>query len=131
MSTDYSDPIFSSPKQSCPVPAGQISIQKRNGAIVGYSVYLGADSEGQKLRRFFKRLPDAEKFVNGRKTTLLPIGGSRGALEAIELIFTGNPLVPISKASQPRSCIVTVHLRRAPVPQAIKMAEIAQNRAEQ
>ena len=53
---------------------GQISIQKRNGAIVGYSVYLGVDSEGQKLRRFFKRLPDAEKFVNGRKTTPLPVG---------------------------------------------------------
>jgi integrase len=42
---------------------GQIFPQKRNGTVVGYSVYLGVDPHGQKQRRFFRDRPDAEKFL--------------------------------------------------------------------
>ena len=42
---------------------GHISPQKRNGTVVGYSVYLGVDHHGQKQRRFFRGLTDAEKFL--------------------------------------------------------------------
>jgi hypothetical protein len=53
---------------------GQISTQKRNGTIVGYSVYLGVNAEGVKQRRFFKHLPDAQKFLTSHNTNPLPVG---------------------------------------------------------
>ena len=70
----WQNPFDSFAGKSGPVPVGQISVQKRNGIPVGCSVYLGVDSNGQKLRRFFEHLPAAEKFVNSHKTSPLPVG---------------------------------------------------------
>ena len=53
---------------------GQISEQKRNETVVGYSLYLGVDGEGRKQRRFFRHRSDAEKFLSQRNQTPLPIG---------------------------------------------------------
>ena len=53
---------------------GQISTQKRNGIVVGYSVYLGVNAEGRKQRRFFKHLPDAEKCVVSHNKNPLLVG---------------------------------------------------------
>ena len=53
---------------------GKISPQKRNGLVVGYSVYLGVDEHGRKVRRFFNDRLDGERFVTQRNTTPLPIG---------------------------------------------------------
>lgn len=53
---------------------GQISEQKRNGTVVGYSLYLGVDGEGRKQRRFFRHRSDAEKFLTERNQTSLPVG---------------------------------------------------------
>ena len=53
---------------------GSISPQKRNGNVVGYSLYLGTDGNGRRQRRFFVQRSDAERFLNERNTTSLPIG---------------------------------------------------------
>jgi len=53
---------------------GKISVQRRNGNVVGYSIYLGVDSEGRKQRRFFRHQNDAERFLDERSKTPLPIG---------------------------------------------------------
>jgi len=60
--------------KSGPVPVGSISPQKRNGQIVGYSVYLGVDGEGRRQRRFFRGLKDGERFWDERNKTPLPVG---------------------------------------------------------
>ena len=60
--------------KSGPVPMGQISPQKRNGVVVGYSVYLGVDGEGRRQRRFFPDRLDGERFLAERNTTPIPIG---------------------------------------------------------
>lgn len=52
----------------------QISPQKRNGIIVGHSVYLGIDGDGRKQRRFFRDRSDAERYLNERNATPIPIG---------------------------------------------------------
>lgn len=59
---------------SGPVPVGQISPQKRNGIIVGYSVYLGVDGEGRRIRRFFPERTIAEQYLSERNTTPIPVG---------------------------------------------------------
>ena len=51
-----------------------ISAQKRNGNIVGYSVYLGTEGDQRRQRRFFVQRSDAEKFVAQRTSTPIPIG---------------------------------------------------------
>ena len=51
-----------------------ISPQKRNGVVVGYSVYLGKQGDQRRQRRFFVNRSDAEKFVEERDTSPLPIG---------------------------------------------------------
>jgi hypothetical protein len=53
---------------------GKISPQKRNGKVVGYSVYLGVDGTGRRQRRYFTRLPDAEKFVCVHAIDPRPVG---------------------------------------------------------
>jgi site-specific recombinase XerD len=42
--------------------------------VVGYSVYLGVDHHGQKQRRFFTHLPDAEKCLRVQNTDPRPVG---------------------------------------------------------
>lgn len=42
--------------------------------VVGYSVYLGVNHEGQKERRFFKHLPDAETFQRTHNGNPLLVG---------------------------------------------------------
>jgi site-specific recombinase XerD len=59
---------------SGPVPVGHISTQRRNGRVVGYSVYLGAEGDLRRQRRFFRDRPDAERFLDQRKKTPLPVG---------------------------------------------------------
>ena len=49
-------------------------MQRRNGAVVGYSVYLGVDGEGRKLRRFFHDRTEANRYLGERDKTPLPIG---------------------------------------------------------
>jgi hypothetical protein len=51
-----------------------ISAQKRNGNIVGYSVYLGTEGDERRVRKFFPKLPDAEKFIAGRTQSPVPVG---------------------------------------------------------
>jgi site-specific recombinase XerD len=51
-----------------------ISAQKRNGNIVGYSVYLGTEGVQRRQRRFFVHRSDAEKFVAQKTTTPVPVG---------------------------------------------------------
>ena len=51
-----------------------ISAQKRNGKIVGYSVYLGTEGDQRRQRRFFVHRSDAEKFVAQKTTTPVPVG---------------------------------------------------------
>jgi site-specific recombinase XerD len=51
-----------------------ISAQKRNGNIVGYSVYLGTEGNERRVRKFFPKLHDAEKFVAQKTTTPVPVG---------------------------------------------------------
>jgi site-specific recombinase XerD len=53
---------------------GQISPQKRNGIVVGYSLYLGTNGDGRRQRRFFRELKDAERFQEERDTTPIPVG---------------------------------------------------------
>jgi hypothetical protein len=53
---------------------GQISPQRKDGQIVGYSVYLGVDGDGRRQRRFFRELKDGEEFISKRNQTPLPIG---------------------------------------------------------
>jgi integrase len=53
---------------------GSISPQKRNGTVVGYSVYLGVDAEGRRQRKFFARLEDAEKLVRVHSADPRPVG---------------------------------------------------------
>ena len=53
---------------------GSISPQKRNGTVVGYSVYLGVDAEGRRQRKFFARLADAEKLVRVHSADPRPVG---------------------------------------------------------
>ncbi len=60
--------------KSGPVPVPSISAQKRNGVVVGYSVYLGKQGDQRRQRRFFVNRLDAEKFVEERETSPLPIG---------------------------------------------------------
>jgi len=60
--------------KSDPVPVDQISEQRRNGMVVGYSLYLGVDGEGRKQRRFFRQGSDAGKILSQRNRTSLPIG---------------------------------------------------------
>jgi len=52
----------------------KISPQKRNGKVVGYSVYLGVDVKGRKQRRFFTQIADAEKFVQVHGVDPRPVG---------------------------------------------------------
>jgi integrase len=56
------------------IPVSSISPQKRNGIVVGYSVYLGKQGDQLRKRRFFVNRSDAEKFVEERNQTPLPIG---------------------------------------------------------
>jgi site-specific recombinase XerD len=51
-----------------------ISAQKRNGNIVGYSVYLGTEGDERRVRKFFPKLPDAEKFIAERTQSPVPVG---------------------------------------------------------
>src|ERR1035437_9464572 len=60
--------------KSGPVPMGQISPQKRNGVVVGYSVYLGVDENGRRVRRFFAERLHGERFLAERNATPIPIG---------------------------------------------------------
>jgi len=53
---------------------GHISTQRRNGTVVGYSVYLGVNHEGRKERRFFKHLPDAEIYQRTHNANPLLFG---------------------------------------------------------
>jgi integrase len=53
---------------------GSISPQKRNGTVVGYSVYLGVDAEGRRQRKFFAQLADAEKLVRIHSADPRPVG---------------------------------------------------------
>lgn len=53
---------------------GQISPQKRNGQVVGYSVYLGVAGDGRRQRRFFHNRSDAEHFLVERNATPIPVG---------------------------------------------------------
>lgn len=42
---------------------GKIYPQKRNGQVVGYSVYVGVSPDGRRERRFFTKLESAENLV--------------------------------------------------------------------
>ena len=53
---------------------GRISKQRRNGKVVGYSVYLGTNHEGRRLRRFVTRLSTAEKLVRVQSIDPRPVG---------------------------------------------------------
>lgn len=48
--------------------------QKRNGKLVGYSVYLGVGHDGRRQRRFVKHLVDAEKLVEAHNADARPLG---------------------------------------------------------
>lgn len=52
---------------------GQISPQKRNGRVVGYSVYLGVDHHGRRQRKFFTQIETAEKFVRLQHAERQPV----------------------------------------------------------
>lgn len=60
--------------KSGPVSVGSISEQKRNGRVVGYSLYLGRVGETRRQRRFFRHRSDAEKFLADVTQTSLPVG---------------------------------------------------------
>jgi hypothetical protein len=66
-------PIDRVPGNSGPVSVGQISPQKRNGKIVGYSVYVGVTPDGRRERRFFTKLETAEKFVRSHTADPRPV----------------------------------------------------------
>ena len=53
---------------------GHISIQRRNGAIHGYTVYLGVNGTGNRLRKFFPDLTDAQRYLGQHDTTPVPVG---------------------------------------------------------
>ena len=59
---------------SGPVPVGHISTQRRNGRVVGYSAYLGVDGDLRRQRRFFRDRQDAERFLDQKNKTPLPVG---------------------------------------------------------
>jgi integrase len=52
----------------------KISALRRNGKVVGYSVYLGLDGNGKLQRRFFRDQDDAERFLIEQNKTSLPLG---------------------------------------------------------
>ena len=60
--------------KSGPVPVSHISEQRKQGTVVGYSVYLGVDHHGQKQRRFFKLRTDAEKCLSVQSSDHRPVG---------------------------------------------------------
>jgi hypothetical protein len=51
-----------------------ISPQRRHGKIVGYSVYVGSVGTERRVRRFFPKQKDAEKFLAQQTTTPVPAG---------------------------------------------------------
>lgn len=53
---------------------GHISIQRRNGVVHGYTVYLGVNEAGDRVRKFFPDLADAKRYLDQHDTTPLPIG---------------------------------------------------------
>lgn len=53
---------------------GKISPQKRDGKVVGYSVYLGVSHDGRRQRRFFAELATAEKFIRVQTADPRPVG---------------------------------------------------------
>jgi site-specific recombinase XerD len=66
--------LDSIPGKSGAIPVGHISIQRRNGAIHGYTVYLGVDGTGNRVRRFFPDLTDAKRYLDQHDNTPIPIG---------------------------------------------------------
>ncbi len=47
---------------------GKIYPQSRNGRVVGYVVHLGIGPDGRRVRRFFPRHEDAERFLRSQPT---------------------------------------------------------------
>lgn len=66
--------VDSSTGKSGAIPVPSISPQKRNGIVVGYSVHLGTEGAVRRQRRFFRHRLDAEKFIEKRNSSPLPIG---------------------------------------------------------
>jgi hypothetical protein len=52
----------------------KISPQKRNGKVVGYSVYLGTIGIKRRQRKFVTELADAEKLVQAHESDPRPVG---------------------------------------------------------
>ncbi len=52
----------------------KISPQKRNGKVVGYSVYLGTIGNKRRQRKFVTELADAEKLVQAHESDPRPVG---------------------------------------------------------
>jgi hypothetical protein len=52
---------------------GKIYPQKRNGQVVGYSVYVGVSPDGRRERRFVTKLESAENFVRVQTTDPRPV----------------------------------------------------------
>ncbi len=55
------------------VSVPSISAQKRNGNIVGFSVYFGTEGDQRRQRKFFVHRSEAEKFVAQQTTTPVPV----------------------------------------------------------
>ena len=60
--------------KTCPVDVPSLSAQKRQGRVVGYSVYYGTEGDQPRQRKFFVRRSDAEKFIAGRTQSPVPVG---------------------------------------------------------
>lgn len=88
---------------------GHISTQKRNGKVVGYSVYVGVSHDGRRQRRFFPKLETAEKFVRVQSADPRPVGElfDRKA----ELLFALEQIRPF-RVTLPE--VITFYVRHHP-----------------
>ena len=88
---------------------GHISTQKRNGKVVGYSVYLGVNHKGQRERRFFPNLESAEKFVRVQSADPRPVGELLD--RKAELLFALEQIRPF-QVTLPE--VITFYVRHHP-----------------
>ena len=88
---------------------GQIYPQKRNGKVVGYSVYLGVKHDGQRQRRFFTTMETAEKFVRVQSADPRPVGELLD--RKAELLYALEQIRPLN-VSLPE--VITFYVRHHP-----------------
>ncbi|MGA7726660.1 MAG: hypothetical protein WCA95_15390, partial [Opitutaceae bacterium] len=98
-----------------------ISPQKRNGQIVGYSVYLGVDGEGRRQRRFFRDRSDCERFLEERNKTPLPIGELWD--RRTEILYNLERLRTVKTSL---TDVVTFYLTNGVKPTTVKLSQVVE-----